>query len=111
MLKLLLLAPLIATTAATTARADQPRRLYIYAPTASDPALIQQRHLVDAARPGLAERDLVLIEIIGKRPHFEAVLVGKDGGEKLRATTPLTSERLFEIIDAMPMRRQEMRQR
>ncbi|MGI4802498.1 MAG: DUF4174 domain-containing protein [Janthinobacterium lividum] len=112
MLKVLLLAMIIAKTA----WADQPRRLYIYAPTASDPALIQQRHLVDAARPGLAERDLVLIEIIGKRPHFEAVLVGKDGGEKLRAATPLTPERLFETIDAMPLRlqerrRQELRQR
>lgn len=107
MLKVLLLA----MTIVTIARADQPRRLYIYAPTASDPALIQQRRLVDAARAGMADRDLVLIEVIGKRPHFEAVLVGKDGSEKLRADTSLTSERLFETIDAMPMRRQEMRQR
>lgn len=98
-------------TMSTTAGADQPRRLYAYAPTASDPALIHQRTLVDAARAGMAERDLVLIEIIGKRPHFEAVLVGKDGGEKLHSATPITAERLFETIDAMPMRRQELRQR
>ena len=102
---------LLAMTVSTTARADQPRRLYAYAPTASDPALIRQRTLIDAAHAGMAERDLVLIEVIGKRPHFEAVLVGKDGGEKLRTDTPITPERLFETVDAMPMRRQEMRQR
>ena len=107
---------LLAMTISTTTLADQPRRLYAYAPTASDPALIRQRARVDAARAGMAERDLVLIEVIGKRPHFEAVLVGKDGGEKLRTNTPITPERLFETVDAMPLRlqerrRQEMRQR
>ena len=112
----ILKALLLAMTVATAARADQPRRLLVYAPTPSDPALIRQRHLIDAARAGMADRDLVPVEVIGKRPHFEVVLVGRDGGEKLRATAPLTPERLFETIDAMPLRlqerrRQEMRQR
>ena len=94
----------------TIAAADAPHRiLYAYAPTTTDPALIRQQSLLDAAKSGMADRDLVLIPIIGKRPHFEAVLVGKDGGEKLHSPDPLTPERLFEIIDAMPMRRQEMR--
>ena len=92
--------------------ADAPHRvLYAYAPTIADPALLRQRSLFDAAKSGMADRDLVLIPVIGKRPHFEAVLVGKDGGEKLRSPEPLTPERLFETIDAMPMRQQEMRQR
>ena len=41
--------------------------------------------------------------------EFAVVLLGKDGGEKLRATTPITAARLNRTIDAMPMRQQEMR--
>ena len=42
---------------------------------------------------------------------FTVLLLGKDGGEKFRSHTPITMERLTQIIDAMPMRRQEMRSR
>ena len=94
-----------------TAHAANRRTLYAYAPTASDPALLHQRTLIASARSGMAERDLNLTEIIGKRPHFEIVLIGKDGGEKFSSPEPITPDRLFEIIDAMPMRRDEMRRR
>lgn len=39
----------------------------------------------------------------------EIILIGLDGGVKLRAEEFLSSENLFETIDAMPMRMQEMR--
>ena len=42
---------------------------------------------------------------------FRAVLVGKDGGAKLSQSTPLYAARLFATIDAMTMRRDEMRNR
>ncbi len=42
---------------------------------------------------------------------FTVILFGKDGGEKFRANTPITIEQLNRIIDAMPMRRQEMHSR
>ena len=41
--------------------------------------------------------------------EFAVILLGKDGGEKLRSTTPITIDRLNRTIDAMPMRQQEMR--
>jgi hypothetical protein len=44
------------------------------------------------------------------RGDFAVVLVGKDGGEKLRSTEPLRSRDLLDRIDAMPMRRREMRE-
>jgi hypothetical protein len=44
------------------------------------------------------------------RGAFAVVLVGKDGGEKLRSTEPLRSRDLLDRIDAMPMRRREMRE-
>ena len=42
---------------------------------------------------------------------FTVLLIGKDGGEKLRRHTPITIQQLKEIIDAMPMRKDEMRTR
>lgn len=41
---------------------------------------------------------------------FEAVLLGKDGGVKSRQTETLDLDALFNAIDQMPMRQQEMQQ-
>lgn len=40
---------------------------------------------------------------------FAIILVGKDGGEKFRAAAPVEVARLIDLVDAMPMRRQEAR--
>ncbi len=40
---------------------------------------------------------------------FAVVLIGKDGGEKFRSSTPISFATLTHIIDAMPMRQQEVR--
>lgn len=40
-----------------------------------------------------------------------AVLIGKDGTEKLRMRDALDLDRIFRVIDAMPMRKREMRER
>ena len=40
---------------------------------------------------------------------FEVILIGLDGGVKLRETNPLEIEKLFDLIDSMPMRKAEMR--
>jgi hypothetical protein len=41
--------------------------------------------------------------------RFTVLLVGKDGGEKFRSHAPVTIEKLDALIDAMPMRQQEVR--
>jgi len=41
--------------------------------------------------------------------EFEVLLLGLDGGVKLRQSEILSIEKLFAIIDAMPMRRNELR--
>jgi hypothetical protein len=43
--------------------------------------------------------------------EFAVVLIGKDGGEKLRFHGTMTWERLRGTIDAMPMRQNEMKRR
>lgn len=42
---------------------------------------------------------------------FEVLLIGLDGGVKLRKTDLLTTEELFGTIDQMPMRISEMRRK
>jgi hypothetical protein len=42
---------------------------------------------------------------------FVAVLVGTDGGVKLRAEHPLDGAALFPLIDAMPMQQKDVRDR
>ena len=41
---------------------------------------------------------------------FLLVLIGKDGGGKLATEEVTPNEALFALVDAMPMRRREMRQ-
>ena len=43
-----------------------------------------------------------------KQGAFTVVLIGKDGGEKLRREEGVTIGEIFGLIDTMPMRRREM---
>ena len=90
--------------------APDQRILVIAAPSLNDDVYRTQAALLLPALAGLKERDCVVQTQFGTR-SFSIVLIGKDGGEKLRRTTPLSPEELFAIVDAMPMRRAEMRER
>ena len=46
-----------------------------------------------------------------KQGAFTVVLIGKDGGEKLRREEETTLGEIFGLIDTMPMRRMEMRKK
>lgn len=43
------------------------------------------------------------------KSDFRFILIGLDGGEKLKQTEILSAEKLFNIIDSMPMRQAEIR--
>lgn len=114
---------------------DKARPLLIFAPSAQDLRLLDQKGVLAANQRAAAERDLVAVAVpakgevtVGKtlapeeaaearrRFHvkageFAVVLVGKDGGEKLKSAKPLPFKRLADLIDGMPMRQQEMRQK
>ena len=99
------------------------RVLVISAPEPGDPRVTAQRAALETARAGMTERDLVIREAFGDTSEarrlravlglpadgFRVVLVGKDGEAKRTATAPIPADALFETIDAMPMRRDEMR--
>jgi Domain of unknown function (DUF4174) len=101
------------------------RVLVLSAPDAADAQLKAQRVALGSVRAGAAARDLVVLEAVGTgaearalrarlalpADRFRAVLVGKDGGAKLTADAPVAPQTLFATIDAMPMRRAEMRER
>ena len=43
--------------------------------------------------------------------QFRVVLIGLDGGAKLTSDEVVPTQRLFGLIDGMPMRQREIRQR
>ena len=88
--------------------APPPHRLLIIAAPSRDSPLYQQQagELV-AGWAGLMERDFLGRTQFGAA-EFSVILIGKDGGEKLRRKSLLTTRELFAIVDAMPMRRAEM---
>jgi hypothetical protein len=123
-LTLVMAASLVATTPPTLAAMRwQKRVLLVSAPDATDPLLKEQRLVLSRWRAGAEDRDLAVVEIVGgtvagtdeaarvlrqryKLPttDFAVLLIGKDGGTKLRRTQPISSA-IGETIDAMPMRR------
>ena len=123
MIPILLAAALAAPTTIAEMR-WQKRILLISAPRADDPAVIAQRRGLAGWDAGARERDLAIVSVFGDRVEgatdsaeglrrrfglpagrFIAILIGKDGGEKMRSATPIGVEMLAETIDAMPMRR------
>jgi hypothetical protein len=105
---------------------------------ASDTALAayhDQLQIFHSDSSGMKERKLVLYKItpdqyqIGTDSHqwirsgtlykslrktdanLEVILIGLDGTIKLRQSGIITTEKLFATIDAMPMRRSEMRRK
>lgn len=104
------------------------RPLLIFAAGEGDPALRHMRRALAQRRRDVADRDMVIVEILAEGPDsadaetlrrrfdvaeedFRVVLVGKDGGEKLRTGTPPALDEVFALIDGMPMRRREIRER
>jgi hypothetical protein len=83
------------------------RILVISAPSRENADYQKQAAELLAAWDGLVERDFV-VQTRFNAPEFSVVLIGKDGGEKLRRNSLLSTRELFAIVDAMPMRRAEM---
>lgn len=104
------------------------RVLLVFAPHLDDEEFQTQMGQIASQSDGVRERDLVVVPILANgrggaasrrdaamlakahaipRHAFRAVLIGKDGGVKSIHNRPLPVERLFGLIDEMPMRRRE----
>jgi hypothetical protein len=108
----------------TIAQMKWERRVLIVSTSdAEDPALAEQRCVLARWKTNAAARDLTVVEIVGDTVRgasdpaaalrkkyqlptsFTAILIGKDGGEKLRSAKPFPATALEATIDAMPMRK------
>lgn len=111
------------------------RPLILFAPTKDHPEAAQMSHRVEEDRAGLRDRDMLLVTVYGDATHvdgapapelsasglrerygaeagrFTLILVGKDTGVKLQAAEATRLADIFALIDRMPMRRREMRER
>ncbi len=110
------------------------RLLLLFAPHSEHPDYQRQWEMLADAETGIAERDLFVFMLFedeagfaGKQVAspafaadirqqfrvqpggFTALVIGKDGTVKRRFDHPVSTFELFSLIDAMPMRRQEMR--
>lgn len=96
------------------------RMIYFFGKEANQQLVNQQVEMLNKSGGAVKERDIEIKVIAENDPlykkykadpaKFTVVLVGKDGGEKYRSNKVLQPAELFAIIDAMPMRKQEMKQ-
>lgn len=108
-----------------TANVVQPvfsdRLLYIFGDPENKFLVEQQIQLMKNRPVEIKERALKVIKVAAcsslyqayqiKPGRFMVVLVGKDGTEKYRTNVLLQPAELFALIDAMPMRQEEMRKK
>ena len=99
------------------------RVLVVVSPNRKDDNAVAQRRIFEQNAKGMAERQVVLIEASGDDERsrairsqlsiggsaFRVLLVGKDGNTAASSATPFTADDVFGKVDAMPMRRDEMR--
>lgn len=101
------------------------RLLLVFAPSENNADYQQQIQLLQGQQASLDERNLIVIDVLNANyedlaklrkqfnvnpQEFRVILVGKDGTAKRRDSSPVSPKTIFETIDAMPMRQQEMRQ-
>ena len=110
----------------------QRRPLLLFAPSESDPRLIETMRRIEASQCDFVDRDMVLGRIVTEgtssldgnvvdnnqaqmlfsdfgigADSFSVVLIGKDGGEKLRVADVPDLQAIYAVIDGMPMRARE----
>ena len=110
--------------------------MFLFAPNRSHPLFDALQKSIAIEQAEVADRDLVIFEILESgssrmdmtdldpqvaqslrnkfevpKGRFAVILVGKDGGIKLERQDETRLEDIFALIDSMPMRREEMRQK
>jgi hypothetical protein len=100
----------------------EKRPVVVFADSPNDPRFAQQIAFLEAQLDELAVRDVIILTDTDPeaktalrtklRPRgFMLVLIGKDGGVKLRKPFPWDVRELTRVIDKMPMRQREVRER
>jgi hypothetical protein len=110
------------------------RLLFLFATSEEDPSYFSLKEEIEHQAMEVLDRDLLIAHVLEKGEgrwgkvrlsseqafslrkelsvppgQFMVILIGKDGGEKFRQDRNVELEEIFNIIDAMPMRQQEMK--
>jgi hypothetical protein len=119
----ILLAVALAASPSIAQMKWERRVLIVATPAAEDSSLAEQRRILAGWKANGDARDLTIVEVIADQVRgasdsaatirrkyrlpatFTAILIGKDGGEKLRSAKPFPAAALEATIDAMPMRK------
>lgn len=108
---------------------DKNRVLLVFAPSEKTAAYQAQMKLWHEEKSGFEDRQLVVLHLLADHKpssadesaaalakrfdvdpqSFAVILIGKDGHGAYRSKEPVTADALYSRIDAMPMRREEMR--
>lgn len=102
---------------------QEKRHILLFSNAEGSELLDRQRDELGKNKEGIKERDIVITSYISfsenedtfhkwkvdKDEPFTFILVGKDGGEKYRSHKLVSHQELFGKIDAMPMRKSEIR--
>jgi hypothetical protein len=108
------------------------RPLLLFAPSDRDPRLVDTVQRIQASRCDVVDRDMVIGVVVNEgvssldgqavgadqarrlmkqyavdENAFTVVLVGKDGGEKMRVNDVPDLRTIYAVIDGMPMRSRE----
>lgn len=101
---------------------SEDRKLVLLADYEQHPKLIEQNKILKTDPAGIAERDIVIKIItpasdkksddrwMKDKQSFRVILIGKDGGEKFYSNEPISLQQLYSVVDAMPMRKHEMKE-
>jgi hypothetical protein len=112
------------------------RLLFLFAQENNHPLFKDLQSQIVAQKAEVDDRDLIVFEVPAQGPArmntspldrkeadsirnhfaipsntFSLILVGKDGGIKLKRRDQVDLREVFELIDSMPMRQREMRQK
>lgn len=112
------------------------RLLFLFAPSRDHPLFKKLHQSLLSQKAEVADRDLIIFEILESGPsrmntndldpqtahslrkkfdtplgEFTVILVGKDGGVKLKRQSQTQLTDIFALIDSMPMRQEEMRRK
>ena len=112
------------------------RLLFLFAPDGGNPIFQKFQNEIKLQTAEVEDRDLVVFEVLEKGPSrmnrtqldrqvadsirnrfnaprhkFTLILIGKDGGTKMKRHAQTRLKEVFELIDSMPMRKNEMRQK
>ncbi len=120
--QLILLSTMIVCLSGIVSSDTDKRQLLLFTQNKDTGLAEKQLAIWKEAQAEMEERDLTITVITGNdllykkykvdsQTEFTVILLGKDGGEKLRTQNLLTTNKLFALIDAMPMRRQEMQKK